>query len=167
MPGPCRGSVAVVIALLLRRPILLIALRWSVLLAIALLRRGTVLPAITRRRAILLVIALLLRRPVLLFIPLLRRRAILLVIALRRRTGRRAVSIGLAAVATAVVTRRWSTGGRACQCEGQCGEGQRTNNRAADEPGAATVITTAAVKAAAPVKAAMPEETTMAPACVC
>ena len=153
--------------MLLRRPVLLVARRWSVLLAIALLWWRPVLLAITRRRPILLVIALLGRRPILLFIPLLRRRTILLVIPLRRRTDRRAVSVGLAAIATAVVTRRWRTGGRACQCERQCGEGQRTNNRAADKPGAATVITTAAVKATAPMKAAMPEETAMAPACVC
>lgn len=139
------------------------------MLAIALLWWRPVLLAITRRRPILLVIALLGRRPVLLFIPLLRRRAILLVIALRRRTGRRAVSVGLAAIATPVVTRwrRWRTSGRACKCERQCGEGQRTNNRASDEPGAATVITTAPVKATAPMIATVPEETTTAPACVC
>jgi hypothetical protein len=95
---------------------LLVARRWSVLLAIAPLWWGPVLLAITGRRPILLVIALLGRRPVLLFIPLLWRRTILLVITLGRRTGRRAISVGLAAIATPVVTRgrRWRASGCAC-----------------------------------------------------
>jgi hypothetical protein len=71
--------------------------------------------ALLWRRAVLLVVALLLRRPVLPFIPLLRRRTILLVKALGRRTGRRAVSVRLAAIAAPVVTRR-RTGGCPSKC---------------------------------------------------
>jgi hypothetical protein len=67
------------------------------------------------RRAVLLVVALLPGRAVLLFVALLRRRTILLVITLGRRTGRRAVSIRLAAVAAPVVTLR-RTGGCPSKC---------------------------------------------------